>query len=93
LNALLRLFVYGTLKRGGRYHQRFCTGARTIERASTCGRLRTLPAGYPMLDVPRSSILADGTADPIADLATQQTTESQELPKRATAHGKKSSAS
>ena len=70
--SALRLFVYGTLKRGGRFHDRFCRGALSIEPASAIGRLEMLPAGYPMLEVPASSVLAEGTADPLADVATQE---------------------
>ena len=69
---LLRLFVYGTLKRGGRFHDAFCRGAVSIERATVRGRLRWLPAGYPMIDVAAATVLAEGTADPTADVATQQ---------------------
>jgi len=68
----LRLFAYGTLKRGGRFHDKFCKGAVAVERASTRGRLHTLPAGYPMLEVPPLIELAEGTADPLADVATQE---------------------
>jgi gamma-glutamylcyclotransferase (GGCT)/AIG2-like uncharacterized protein YtfP len=68
----LQLFVYGTLKRGQRSHLRFCGGADAIEPALILGQLYHLPAGYPMLCVPQVSILAVGTSDPAADLATQQ---------------------
>ena len=68
---LLKLFVYGTLKRGGRFHDRYCRGVLAIEEASVRGWLHTLPAGYPMLVVPKEHILADGTADAVADVATQ----------------------
>ena len=67
----LRIFVYGTLKRGGRFHDAFCRGAVAIEPATVRGRVRMLPAGYPMLEVPPAARLADGTADPLADAATQ----------------------
>jgi gamma-glutamylcyclotransferase (GGCT)/AIG2-like uncharacterized protein YtfP len=33
----LRLFVYGTLKRGFWNHARFCSQAVSIEPATTCG--------------------------------------------------------
>ncbi|MGH7898179.1 MAG: gamma-glutamylcyclotransferase family protein, partial [Candidatus Binatia bacterium] len=68
---LLRIFVYGTLKRGGRFHDRFCGGALDIEEATVAGRVHTLPAGYPGLVVPRQSILAEGTAEALADVAAQ----------------------
>lgn len=64
-------FVYGTLKRGFWNHDRFCRNAIDIRPATTWGRLYLLPAGYPALEVPESAILAHGTADPLADAATQ----------------------
>jgi gamma-glutamylcyclotransferase (GGCT)/AIG2-like uncharacterized protein YtfP len=70
--ATLRLFVYGTLKRGGRYHARFCGGALSIEPASVRGRLYTSPAGYPVLVVPPDSVLAHGSRDAIADVGRQE---------------------
>jgi gamma-glutamylcyclotransferase (GGCT)/AIG2-like uncharacterized protein YtfP len=69
----LRLFVYGTLKKGFWNFDRFCTRAISIEPATTWGRLYHLPAGFPALEVPESSILATGTADPLADTRTQDT--------------------
>ncbi|MCB2141328.1 gamma-glutamylcyclotransferase [bacterium] len=64
-------FVYGTLKRGFWNHDRFCRNAIDIQPATTWGRLYALPIGYPALEVLESSILAYGTADPLADAATQ----------------------
>ena len=72
---MLRLFVYGTLKKGGRYHNRFCRGAAAIETAAVWGRLYLLPEGFPALVVPGSRILAHGTADPLADAALQVRTQ------------------
>ena len=67
----ITLFVYGTLRRGQANHDRFCRNAIDIQPATTWGRLYLLPAGYPALEVPESAILAHGTADPLADAATQ----------------------
>ena len=64
-------FVYGTLKRGFWNHDRFCRNAIDIQPVTTWGRLYQLPAGYPALEVPESAILAHGTANPLADAATQ----------------------
>ena len=50
--TILRLFVYGTLKRGYWNHQRFCAQARKIEPAVVWGRLYRLNAGFPALEVP-----------------------------------------
>ena len=68
----LRLFVYGTLKRGYWNHQAFCAQARTIEPAMLWGRLYHLQAGFPALEVPESLILAQGSGDPLADARKQQ---------------------
>jgi gamma-glutamylcyclotransferase (GGCT)/AIG2-like uncharacterized protein YtfP len=67
----LRLFVYGTLKLGGRHHERLCRGVRSVESAIVRGRIYMLPVGYPVLTVPAASILARGSVDPLADVATQ----------------------
>jgi len=71
----LRLFVYGTLKKGFWNFDRFCTRAISIEPATTWGRLYQLPAGFPALEVPESGVLVTGTADPLADTRTQNTIE------------------
>ena len=70
--TILRLFVYGTLKRGYWNHQRFCAQARSIEPAVVWGRLYHLHAGFPALEVPEGLILARGTADPLTDARRQQ---------------------
>lgn len=68
----LRLFVYGTLKQGFWNHDTFCQGALYIEQAKVRGRLYSLPSGIPVLKVPDNDILAVGTSDVLADLATQE---------------------
>jgi hypothetical protein len=50
--TIIRLFVYGTLKRGYWNHQRFCAQASSIEPAVLWGRLYHLHAGFPGLEVP-----------------------------------------
>jgi gamma-glutamylcyclotransferase (GGCT)/AIG2-like uncharacterized protein YtfP len=69
--SLLRLFVYGTLMRGGRFHERYCKGVLSIEAASVRGRLHQLLQGYLVLVVPEETILARGTADAAADAHRQ----------------------
>ena len=66
--AWLHLFTYGTLQRHGRYHQEFAADFIHCTAATTWGRLYQLPAGYPMLVVPGSIILAKGSLDVQADL-------------------------
>lgn len=70
-NAMLRLFVYGTLKRGFWNHDRLCQGVLDVQEAMVRGRLYEMPSGIPVLQVPEVDILAHGTADPLADVATQ----------------------
>lgn len=67
----LRVFVYGTLKRGMWNHERFCAGAVSIKEAVVRGRLYEMDCGLPVLQVPEADILAHGTADPCADVAAQ----------------------
>lgn len=67
---LLKLFVYGTLKRGYWNHDRFCQGALEVQDAQIRGRLYEGP-GFPLLDVPDEVEHVLGTADPLADVATQ----------------------
>ena len=75
----ISIFVYGTLKRGYRNHDRFCRSALEIQPATTWGRLYDLPAGYPVLVVPKSAILAHGTSDPLADAEIQMQIDSGTL--------------
>lgn len=69
--GLLRLFVYGTLKRGYWNHEAYCASALSVEEATVRGRLYELPSGIPVLEVPDEDILAVGTDDPMADMRTQ----------------------
>jgi gamma-glutamylcyclotransferase (GGCT)/AIG2-like uncharacterized protein YtfP len=69
--GILRLFVYGTLKRGYWNHDRFCRGVLDVQEAVVRGRLYEMPSGIPVLEVPETDVLAHGTADPFADVATQ----------------------
>ena len=69
-SSVLRLFVYGALKRGYGNHDRFCGGALEVREAWVRGRLYEGP-GFPFLEVPDKDILAHGTAGPLADVATQ----------------------
>ena len=71
-SGLLKLFVYGTLKRGFWNHDRFCRGVLTVDDAVVVhGRLFETSSGIPVLLVPEEDILAVGTTDPLADMARQ----------------------
>lgn len=67
----ISLFVYGTLKRGYWNHGVYCREAVGVEEAHVRGRLYELPSGIPVLQVPGDDIIAHGTSDPLADVATQ----------------------
>ncbi len=69
--VLLDVFVYGTLKRGQRNHERFCRGVLAVREASLRGRLYDLPLGFPALVVPKEDVRATGTADYRADVEAQ----------------------
>jgi gamma-glutamylcyclotransferase (GGCT)/AIG2-like uncharacterized protein YtfP len=70
--GLLRLAVYGTLRKGYLNHERFCRGVLSIEPITIIGRLYQFSSGIPILEVPKEHILAHGTSDPLADVATQE---------------------
>ncbi len=67
----LRVFVYGTLKRGEINHDRYCRGVVGIEPATTLGHLYALPYGFPGLCVDETRIKATGTSDYLADTELQ----------------------
>lgn len=56
-----RLFVYGTLKLGGDYHDCYCRDAVAITPALLKGRIVERPEGYPTLFVPPDLIMAYGS--------------------------------
>lgn len=60
------MFVYGTLKRDGRYHA-YCRGGAMTAEARVRALLYDLPQGYPAIVVPEETVLAVGTDDPLAD--------------------------
>ena len=70
--GLLRLFVYGTLKRGYWNHETYCGSAISIEVATVRGRLYELPSGIPVLEVPDQDIITHGSVDILGDLALQR---------------------
>jgi hypothetical protein len=59
------------LKRGFWNHDRFCRGVLAVEDALVRGRLFETSSGIPVLEVPEEDILAVGTTNPLADVATQ----------------------
>ena len=88
--AHLRVFVYGTLKRGQANHERFCRGLLSAREATVRGRLYDLPFGFPALVVPGEDVYATGTTDYLADAAEQHNTRAKPLaplPDRDLVHG------
>jgi gamma-glutamylcyclotransferase (GGCT)/AIG2-like uncharacterized protein YtfP len=65
---LLQVFVYGTLKQGFINHDRYCGGVLSIEPAAILGRLYEHSCGYPVVEVPRELILAEGTSNYMQDM-------------------------
>jgi hypothetical protein len=80
--VLLDVFVYGTLKRGQRNHERFCQGALAVREATVRGQLYDLPFGFPALVVPKEDVQAAGTTDYLFDAGSRShaQTGSQEVP-------------
>ncbi|NOL48546.1 gamma-glutamylcyclotransferase family protein [Pelistega europaea] len=61
------LFVYGTLKKGFANYARHCAGAVKVETACCWGRLYSLDAGYPAMEVPPHTIQAIGSTAYVLD--------------------------
>ena len=68
---VLKLFVYGTLKRGFPNHDRFCRDFLDLREGQVRGRLYEGP-GYPFLEIPDEDVLAVGTSRPSDDVVTQE---------------------
>ncbi len=68
---LLKVFVYGTLKRGQSNHDRLCRGVLEAKAATARGRLYHLPYGFPGLQIPESDVYAIGTTDYLRDAEKQ----------------------
>jgi gamma-glutamylcyclotransferase (GGCT)/AIG2-like uncharacterized protein YtfP len=69
----LFMYFYGTLKRGERNYERYCSGALRVEEAAIRGHLYDiLLMNYPALVVPEESIYAFGTDDPTRDAEGQR---------------------
>ena len=56
------IFVYGTLQ-SRQSNSHYCRNAIRIEKATVCGKLYQLSAGYPALQVPTENILLAGIED------------------------------
>ncbi len=69
------LFLYGTLRPGGRNYMLLADYVIETTPARVWGELRHLPAGYPGMNVPEAKILARGTARPEDDADRCHTTE------------------
>jgi gamma-glutamylcyclotransferase (GGCT)/AIG2-like uncharacterized protein YtfP len=66
----MTIFCYGTLQ-SKQANSRFCRKAKSIEKATICGKLYQLPPGYPALQVPIETVLWQGTRDVFADAQNQ----------------------
>lgn len=65
----ISLFFYGTLRTGECGHGLVAPFLESVQPARIPGRLRWLPGGYPALRIPAEAVLAEGTADVVADAA------------------------
>lgn len=68
----IRFFFYGTLMRGQCRHDLVSPWLVEAEPARVWGRLFQLEAGYPALEVPADSVLAESTGDALRAVATAQ---------------------
>ncbi|MDZ7816305.1 MAG: gamma-glutamylcyclotransferase family protein [Planctomycetota bacterium] len=68
----LRVFVYGSLKRGFSNWEQFCAGYEAVRPAEVRGKLFQFPtAGFPIADIPEEDILLEGTRNPWHDMEKQ----------------------
>lgn len=68
----LQVFVYGTLKRGGRNFERYCREVVSIEHAAVRGRLfHLLEWNCPMLEIAPEAVLHQGSHNYQSDLSLQ----------------------
>jgi gamma-glutamylcyclotransferase (GGCT)/AIG2-like uncharacterized protein YtfP len=72
----LRIFAYGTLKRGFSNHDAYCEGVLRICPAWLHGKLFKLSSEIPAMTVPDADILVYGTASVAADIEAQEKFES-----------------
>jgi len=72
----VRIFVYGTLKAGGR-NAGLCGESAAREPATVPGRLHEHPMGHPFLVVPSSLVMARGTASAVRDAALEDAVASE----------------
>lgn len=63
----VRVFVYGSLKRGEVNHERYCGGYLSTVPATVWGRLYRQSSGYPMLLLPSQHALAQSSGNALAD--------------------------
>lgn len=75
--VLFDIFVYGTLKRGQRNHERYCRVALAVREATVRGRLYDLPFGFPALIVPKEDVLATGTGEYLSDAKVRSHTQAR----------------
>jgi gamma-glutamylcyclotransferase (GGCT)/AIG2-like uncharacterized protein YtfP len=65
------IFVYGTLQ-SEQSNSHYCRNATSIEKATVCGKLYHLSAGYPALQVPNESIILAGIGDAFESAQLQE---------------------
>jgi gamma-glutamylcyclotransferase (GGCT)/AIG2-like uncharacterized protein YtfP len=72
MKSELRIFAYGTLKKGFRNHDRYCAGVLRVCPAWLRGRLFKLSAEIPVMTIPEEDILLRGTASPAIDIQARK---------------------
>ena len=76
MKSELRIFAYGTLKKGYPSHDEYCAGVLRICPAWLRGRLFKLSARLPVMTVPHEDIIERGTGSVTADIEAQEKLES-----------------
>ncbi len=71
MKSELRVFVYGTLKRGFSNHDLYCSGVLRVYPAWVRGKLFSLSSEVPVMRIPDEDILLKGSTSVAADIEAQ----------------------
>ncbi len=71
MKSELRIFAYGTLKRGYSNHDLYCSGVLRVYPAWVRGKLFKTDSEIPVMKIPNEDVLLHGSASVTADIEAQ----------------------
>ena len=69
MDRIFKVCVYGTLKKGGKYHNHYCSKLLDFQPAQIVGKIYDLPQGYPAVQLSKDYLLEEGSLNYKRDLA------------------------